>query len=132
MSAQTPEGRITAKIIAWLNTRPMTTAHKVTASPMNRRGEPDIDAVSMGRAIKLEVKVPGTEHAITTAVTPLQRQRLLDYANAGAIVGVVTSVDDVRALLDVEPDRHTQTGIVRARMATIARLHREAAVGSSA
>ena len=99
MSASTPEGRITAKILAYLNGLPMTTARKVVASHMNRAGEPDIDCVHEGRAVKLEVKQPGTEAAIVKAVTPLQRVRLLDYARCGALVGVVTSTQEAAAVL---------------------------------
>lgn len=120
MSANTPEGRITEKILRHLNARPHCTARKVVASAMNRKGEPDIDCVRYGRAIKLEVKQPGTEHAIVAAVTPIQRRRLLDYEIAGAIVGVVTSVEDVEALLDVPPGQRELIVRVRDRMNAIA------------
>lgn len=116
MSASTPEGRITEKILRHLNARSMCVARKVVASAMNRKGEPDIDCVFMGRAVKLEVKQPGTEHAIVAAVTPLQRRRLLDYAGAGALVGVVTSVDETIALLDAPHEMHALTATVRSRM----------------
>jgi hypothetical protein len=120
MSANTPEGRITEKILRHLNARPHCTARKVVASAMNRKGEPDIDCVRYGRSIKLEVKQPGTEHAIITAVTPLQRKRLLDYEHCGATVGVVTSVEEVIALLDVKPELHEVTARLRDRMRPIA------------
>jgi hypothetical protein len=120
MSASTPEGRITEKILRHLNARPHCVARKVVASAMNRKGEPDIDCVRYGRAIKLEVKQPGTEHAIVAAVTPLQRRRLLDYADAGAIAHVVTSVEEVIALLDCPAEEHELTARVRSRLGTIA------------
>lgn len=129
--SSTPEGRITSKIIRWLNDQPMTTAHKVAAGPYQQRGEPDIDAVHMGRAVKLEVKRPGTEAAIVKAVTPLQAERLLAYAAAGALVGVVTSVDEVRALLDCPAELHALAATVRARMSALGQRQREVSVGSS-
>lgn len=130
--SSTPEGRITAAIIRWLNDKPMTTAHKVAAGPYQQRGEPDVDAVSSGRAIKLEVKRPGTEAAIVKSVTPTQAARLLEYAAAGALVGVVTSPAEVEALLDCPVSAHTLAATVRARMAALGRRQREASVGSSA
>jgi hypothetical protein len=41
---------------------------------------------------------------------------LLDYAGAGALVGVVTSVEETAALLDAQPDDHAITARVRSRM----------------
>ncbi len=88
-----PEGRIVRKILDYLNALPECRARKVHQDGY-QRGEPDIDAVYRGRALKLEVKVPGGKP------TPLQAKRLDDWSRAGAITGVVTSVDDVRALVD--------------------------------
>lgn len=102
MSYSTPEGRITKKILDYLNGRERTTAHKVHGSQYST-GEPDIDAVSRGRAVKLEVKVPGTEASIRKRTTPLQRLRLRQYLDAGAIAAVVTSVEEVQAIIDGHP-----------------------------
>lgn len=48
--------------------------------------------------LALEVKRPSKR----SAVTVIQRKQLLDWRTAGAIAGVVTSVDDVRELLGIE------------------------------
>lgn len=48
-----------------------------------------------GLFLALEVKRPSKR----SAVTVIQRKQLLDWRTAGAIAGVVTSVDDVRELL---------------------------------
>lgn len=99
VSYATPEGKVVRKLLDYANALPRTTAHKVHGGPHIIPGEPDLDIVCNGRAVKVEVKVPGTEHAIRKAVTPSQRARLRTYDRAGAIVGVVTSVDELRALM---------------------------------
>jgi hypothetical protein len=133
MSARTPEGKITEKILKYLNALPQCVARKVVASPMNRAGEPDIDCVLGGRAVKLEVKQPGTEHSILTAVTPLQRLRLLAYAEAGALVGVVTTVDEAACVLGHRlktSHERELTALVRSRMAMLGAMQRGADVES--
>lgn len=99
MTARTPEGRICDKILRWLNAQPRTVAHKIHGTAYGSSGEPDIDCVSRGRAIKLEVKTPGTEASIRRRVTKLQRSRLRAYANAGALAAVVVSLDEVQAMI---------------------------------
>jgi hypothetical protein len=58
------------------------------------RGQPDISGCIRGRRFEFEAKTSGT------APTPLQLSRLERWRKAGAITGVVRSVDDVRALLE--------------------------------
>lgn len=60
---------------------------------MYSAGEPDIDCCYRGRAVKLEVKRPGGKP------TKLQEATLGKWKAAGAIVGVVHSVEDVKELL---------------------------------
>ena len=62
---------------------------------MGRAGEPDIDAVVGGRAVKVEVKAPGRLHELK----PLQEYRLQQWGAAGAVVGVVTSEKELAELL---------------------------------
>ncbi len=57
-------------------------------------GEPDIHGCYRGRALELEVKRPG-KHA-----TPRQEAALRKWETAGAIAGVVRSVDDMKRLLE--------------------------------
>jgi hypothetical protein len=99
MSYSTPEGKVVRKLLDYANALPRTTAHKVHGGPHTIPGEPDLDIVCNGRAVKVEVKQPGTEAAIKRAVTPSQRARLRQYDRAGAIVGVCTSVDELACVL---------------------------------
>lgn len=57
------------------------------------RGLPDIAAVIEGRAVWLEVKVPGKKP------TPLQEHVLEQLREAGAIAGVVYEASDVEDML---------------------------------
>ncbi len=58
-------------------------------------GEPDWDIVYCGIPIKLEAKAPDG------VVSKLQRYKMLQWAKAGCVVGVVRSVEDVLAILDI-------------------------------
>lgn len=88
------ERTVVNNVIEWLNRLPDGRARKVHGGPHGQAGEPDVDACVAGRAVKLEVKAPGAAGA-----TRLQRRRLDQWAQAGAVTGVVESVDDVRWLL---------------------------------
>ncbi len=92
----TKESAIVKAILKYLNSLPSCLARKRWGGGMGVAGEPDIDACLCGRSLQLEVKRPGEQP------TPLQRKRLGEWRQAGAIVGVVTSVADVRALLEGE------------------------------
>lgn len=61
---------------------------------MGVAGDPDIDACIRGRSVQLEVKRPGERP------TALQARRLEEWRRAGAIVAVVHSVAEVRAVLE--------------------------------
>lgn len=103
MSYATPEGKLVRKLLDYANALPGTTAHKVHGGQFSA-GEPDLDIVAHGLAIKVEVKLPGTEHKIKSSVTPLQAAALRRYARAGAIVGVVVSVEELAVLLEFHVD----------------------------
>jgi hypothetical protein len=92
-SSTRPEGEITAECLDWLNAQPRTKARKVHQSAMTGGGEPDIDACSRGRAVKIEMKRPGEE--------PPERQlrRMWEWQRAGALVGWATSLQEVQALM---------------------------------
>lgn len=66
---------------------------KVHGSAMQRAGEPDLSITYAGRSIKAELK---TEKG---KATPLQLHRLKEWEAAGATVGVVRSLDDLKSLL---------------------------------
>ncbi len=64
----------------------------------SRSGEPDIDGCIRGRTIKLEAKRPNGKYG----ATKLQETILGEWQKAGAITGVVRTVDDVKNLLKKE------------------------------
>lgn len=86
------ESAIVQAVLRYINALPNSHAEKThgTAYGMPRV---DIDASVQGRAVKLEVKRPGQKP------TPRQLLALRRWAAAGAITGVVTNVDEARALI---------------------------------
>lgn len=95
MTVVPSERSIVDAIIRWLRNQPDGHARKVHGSSLGTAGEPDIDGCYHGRSVKIEVKRPGRE----STLTPSQRVALVRWRDAGAIVGVATSVDDVKELL---------------------------------
>lgn len=57
-------------------------------------GDPDIYMILNGRHCEIELKRPGEE------ATPLQRLRLAEWERAGAVVGVVHNINELRAFLE--------------------------------
>lgn len=90
----TSERAIVKTILAYLNNLPGCLARKRWGGGMGVAGDPDIDACLRGRSVQLEVKRPGEKP------TALQVKRLDEWRKAGAVVGVVHGVVDVKALLD--------------------------------
>jgi hypothetical protein len=90
----TSERAIVKAILTYLNGLPGCLARKRWGGGMGVAGDPDIDACVCGRSVQLEVKRPGE------APTPLQVKRLEEWRRAGSVVGVVHSVDEVRALIE--------------------------------
>lgn len=95
------EKQITDESLTWLNAQPCTYAWKLFTGPMSEGGHPDIDGCTRGRCMKIEMKRPGE--------TPTKRQmaRLIQWRQAGALVGWATSVEEVRAIF-----AHANTGWV--------------------
>ena len=89
----TSERAIVKTILVYLNSLPCCLARKRWGGGMGVAGEPDIDACLRGRSVQLEVKRPGEK------ATPLQLKRLEEWHRAGAAVGVVHSVAEVREIL---------------------------------
>lgn len=87
------ETSTTLTCISWLKAQPRTFARKVHTGPMGEGGHPDIDACQAGRAIKIEMKVPGKK--------PDSRQmaRLRIWQDSGALVGWATSLPEVKAIM---------------------------------
>ncbi|MGE5486997.1 MAG: VRR-NUC domain-containing protein [bacterium] len=90
----TTERAIVKAILAYLNGLPGCLARKRWGGGMDVAGDPDIDACIRGRSVQLEVKRPGERP------TPLQLKRLEEWRKAGAVVAVVHSVAEVRAVLE--------------------------------
>ncbi len=90
----TTERAIVRAILAYLNGLPGCLARKRWGGGMGVAGDPDIDACIHGRSVQLEVKRLGERP------TPLQLKRLEEWRKAGAVVAVVSSVADVRRLLE--------------------------------
>ena len=89
----TKESAIVKAILKHLNSLPGCLARKRWGGGMGVAGEPDIDACIWGRSLQLEVKRPGEKPTL------LQLKRLDEWREAGALVGVVTSVAEVKELL---------------------------------
>ncbi len=62
-------------------------------------GLPDLCIVLEGRAIFVEVKRPGGKP------TKLQEHRMQEIRNAAGVCGVVTSLEELRAMLDLSSKR---------------------------
>lgn len=90
------ERAIVKAVLAYLNGLPGCLARKRWGGGMGVAGDPDIDACLRGRSLQLEVKRPGEKP------TRLQVKRLGEWRTAGAIAGVVVSVDEVKDLLATE------------------------------
>ena len=89
----TSERAIVRAILDYLNGLPVCVARKRWGGGMGVAGEPDIDACIHGRSLQLEVKLMGAD------ATCLQRKRMDEWQSAGAIVGVVHCVAEVKDLL---------------------------------
>lgn len=94
----TKESLVVKRILAFLNGLEGCYARKVHGGAYGTNGEPDIDGCRYGRAFKFEVKAPGRENMLT----PLQVRALQRWEDAGAIVGMVVCVEDVKKLLDID------------------------------
>jgi hypothetical protein len=90
------EKAIVNALLRFLNSLPQCVARKWWGGGMGIAGDPDIDACIRGRSLQLQVKRSGAKP------TPLQVKRLDEWRRAGAIVAVVSSVEEVRELLNRE------------------------------
>ena len=93
--ATTEETKAKRKIHAYLKAQPEC---KAIHLPPGTRGEPDIVGCIDGWMFALEVKAEGSK------ATKLQLRRLDEWRGAGALVGVVTCVADVKDILAIAPE----------------------------
>jgi hypothetical protein len=87
------EKAIVKAILAYLNTLPGCVARKRWGGGYGVAGDPDITGCICGRHFEFEVKRAGQQP------TPLQARRLREWAEAGSMVAVVTSVEETREAL---------------------------------
>ena len=87
------EKSIVERILKYLNSLDGCRARKIHGSPY-MSGWPDILAVKDGQAYFFEVKRPGGRP------TKLQLYELGEWMRVGAVVAVVTSVDEVRRVIE--------------------------------
>lgn len=88
------ESAIVRRIMRKLQTVPGCWAIKVHGSGMGKIGVPDIIGSYCGRMFALEVKRPQLG-----VVSPIQKYQMEKLANAGALVAVVESLEDVIAVM---------------------------------
>lgn len=93
------ESTIVEELLRWLAVQPRVHARKVHQTAVTGSGEPDLDICWRGRAVKIEVKRVGE------TPTRVQLRRLLTWREAGALAGWVTSLDDLRRILEHVDDR---------------------------
>lgn len=89
------ESALTKKVLEYLNSVPGCKAIKIHGNAYVETGTPDIAGCIRGRAFFLELKVPGKKP------TAIQERRLREWKEAGAITGVVTSIEEVRAIFSL-------------------------------
>ena len=96
------EAQIKVKILEALNALPECYAISYPGTEM-RRGQPDIIGCWRGRMLALEVKAMKAKGA-----TPLQLQVLRKWSQAGAVSGVVRSVEETMEMLEyaMAPSSH--------------------------
>jgi hypothetical protein len=90
-----PEARLTKRIADALNKLPNTYVRKVHGGRYGA-GWPDLIGSSSGRTLALEVKTGKGGYG----VTKLQAAELAKWEKAGAVAGVVTSVDEALELME--------------------------------
>lgn len=95
------EKQIVVRIMLALRTRPGVIVRKRHGTAMGVAGDPDLYGSIRGRHFEIEVKRPDR----SSELTELQRQRLREWEEAGAITGVARSVEEALAILDLEPPR---------------------------
>lgn len=93
--AASRESSIVRAIVEWIKGQGEAHVMKTHGGPQ-RRGLPDLVGVYRGRAFALEVKREGG------AATPLQEHELAEWRRAGAVAGVVHSVEEARRMLEGE------------------------------
>lgn len=87
-------GGVVVPVLRYLNSLPRSKAINVHGGIYTERGTPDVIGSVDGRAVAFECKRDAGE-----AETAIQRWRLAEWLAAGAVVGAVSSVEDVELIL---------------------------------
>jgi len=87
---------VVVPILKYLNSLPHSKAINIHGSVFSERGTPDILGSIRGRMVAFECKRSPQEK-----LEAIQTWRLAEWLKAGAIVGGVSSVDDVKLILGV-------------------------------
>lgn len=85
---------VVVPIMRYLNSLPRSKAVNIHGSAFSERGTPDVIGCVGGRMVAFECKRSADEEP-----TRIQLWRLSEWIRAGAVVGAVSSVDDVRLIL---------------------------------
>jgi len=88
-----PEANLVRRVLAELNSWPQCQAIKRHGSIYSRAGDPDILGCYRGRMFALEAKAPGKKPS------PIQRKRLREWRDAGAVSGRFDSLDHALELV---------------------------------
>ena len=92
--ALTPEGKVKAKVKAWLTARDIWHCTPI-GSQFGSAGVPDVLCCWEGRFLGIEVKAPGKRGN----TSDLQRRQLAGIAASGGIAVVVDDVSQMEGLL---------------------------------
>ena len=82
------------RILKYLNGLPGCKAIKMHGNQYVEAGTPDIFCCYRGRPVLLELKLPGNEPTV------IQLKRLEEWRAAGAVAEWVTSLEDVRRIIE--------------------------------
>lgn len=93
------ESQLVVQVIDCIRDMPRAHARKVHGSRFQDAGEPDVDACIDGRAVKIEVKLPGH---VPSAVQFASMRR---WEDSGALAGWVDTMDQLRRLVAMVGNR---------------------------
>jgi hypothetical protein len=96
------EKHVVARIMKALRQQRGVVVRKRHGTAMGVAGDPDLYGSIRGRHFEIEVKRPDDPGSIPTE---LQVQRMREWNESGALVGIARSVEDALAILEVSfPD----------------------------
>jgi len=89
------ESTIKDDVLKYLNSLPKCKAIKIHGNAYTEAGTPDIAGCIQGRSFWIELKRPGEEPTV------IQRKRIREWSDAGAITGVAESMDDIKRIFSL-------------------------------